>query len=137
MIAAFAEPLVRLTAPGLSGQEVAAAVPMLRILAISVPLTISAEVMRALLNSRYSFGAPAAMTAVRSAVAAAVVLAAGGHEIETVAWAFVIGAIGQLLFLAAPWRSGSASGREPGPVCAPRRSRRPAGSACDPWRGRR
>ncbi len=73
--------------------------PLLRIMAISIPLLVAAEVLRALLDARYSFGAPAAMSAVRTCGAAAVVIVFGGAGIEMVAYAFLFGAGLQLVYL--------------------------------------
>jgi peptidoglycan biosynthesis protein MviN/MurJ (putative lipid II flippase) len=56
-------------------------------------------VLRALLNARFRFVAPAAMNVVMNGIAAAAVLSSAGGGISRVALAYVIGAIAQLVFM--------------------------------------
>jgi putative peptidoglycan lipid II flippase len=98
LVAILADPLMRLTAPGLSQAAIVEAAQMTRILFLVVPLIGAAEVLRAVLNARYLFVAPAAMHAVMNAIAAAIVgMVAGGVGI--VVWAYVAGAMVQLVFM--------------------------------------
>jgi peptidoglycan biosynthesis protein MviN/MurJ (putative lipid II flippase) len=59
-----------------------------------------AEPLRSLLNARYSFVAPAAMNAIMNTVAATAVIVLGGAHIVAVAWAYLLGAAAQLVFIA-------------------------------------
>jgi putative peptidoglycan lipid II flippase len=98
----IAAPLVRLTAPGISSYEVNLAASMLPIVFAMVPLVAVAEVMRAYLNARYAFAAPALMTVVLNSVAAILVIAGpflGWHDIHLVAVAFLAGAAAQAVFM--------------------------------------
>jgi putative peptidoglycan lipid II flippase len=105
--ALVSEPLMRLTAPGLSSASIEAATRLSRILFLIVPLVAMAEVLRAVLNAQHSFVAPALMPVFLNGVAAAIILVHGGHSAEVVAWAYVAGAGAQLIFLAvAAWASG-------------------------------
>lgn len=97
----LALPLARLTAPGLPDSSIALAASISRIMFFIVPLTAAAEVLRGLLNSRYAFVAPAAMNLVMNGIAATIVLALAGTDVHTVAWAYLAGAAGQLLFMLA------------------------------------
>jgi putative peptidoglycan lipid II flippase len=129
--AVLSGPLMRLTAPGLSSDSVTAATRLSRILFLIVPVVGLAEVLRAVLNARHSFVAPALMPVFLNGVAAAVILILGGHSADVVAWAFVAGAVAQLLFLVvAAWRSGfrphlGGSLRDPEIVAVGRLSVRP------------
>ena len=58
----IAWPLMRATAPGISASEVNLAASMVPVVFAMVPLVAIAEVMRAYLNARYAFVAPALMT---------------------------------------------------------------------------
>jgi putative peptidoglycan lipid II flippase len=98
LVVVLAEPLMRLTAPGLSRAGIEDAADLTRILFLIVPLTGAAEVLRAALNARYSFVAPAAMHAVMNVVAAALVWTVT-DDIVSVAWAYVAGASVQLAFM--------------------------------------
>src|SRR4029077_7471329 len=71
----LAAPLVHLTAPGISPSEVTLAASMIPIVFAMVPLVAIAEVLRAYLNARYAFVAPALMTVVLNGLAAAILLA--------------------------------------------------------------
>jgi putative peptidoglycan lipid II flippase len=96
----IATPLVRITAPGLDGVAVETASRLARILFAIVPLVAAAEILRALLNALHSFAAPAMMHVVLNGVAAAIVIGSGSDDISVVAWAYVVGAVAQLAFLA-------------------------------------
>ncbi|MHB8488104.1 MAG: murein biosynthesis integral membrane protein MurJ [Candidatus Dormibacteria bacterium] len=104
--ALVAAPLVHVTAPGFSPSEVQKAAFMVPIMFATVPLVAIAEVLRAYLNARYAFVAPALMTVVLNGLAAAVILAGplvnGGlvHDIHVVAFAFLAGAVAQAVFMA-------------------------------------
>lgn len=97
--AVVAEPLVLVTAPGLSSSLVALAASMVRVMFLIVPLVATAEVLRSFLNARYSFVAPAAMNVAMSGTSAAIVFGLAGDDIRLVAWAYVAGAAVQLLFM--------------------------------------
>ena len=94
----LAWPLMRGLALGFEPWQVELAAGSLRILMPIVPLVAVAEVLRALLNARYSFFAPAAMHVVMNAVAAAIVIGLAG-PLSVVAWAFVAGALAQAVFM--------------------------------------
>lgn len=98
LVAVFALPLMRITAPGLSTPQLKLAASTARIMFAIVPLIVAAEVVRALLNSLYSFVAPAAMNVVMNGIAAGLVFT-GPRTIHHVAWAYVIGAAAQLVFV--------------------------------------
>ena len=99
----LAYPLMRVTAPGISSAEVAAAVSMAPIVFAIVPLVAVSEVMRAYLNSRYRFVVPALMSGILTAVAASVVLVGPllgwRHDIHIVAFAYLAGAVLQVVFM--------------------------------------
>ena len=97
-VSVLAWPLMRVIGPGLSGEQVDLAASLARILFLVVPLVGAAEILRALLNARYSFFAPAVMHVVLNAVAVSIVIA-WGDGIRVVAWAYVAGAAAQLLFM--------------------------------------
>ena len=100
----IAVPLMRITAPGISSSEVNLAASMLPIVFAMVPLVAVAEVMRAYLNARYAFVAPALMTVVLNGLAALVIIAGrllGVHDIHLVAYAFLAGAVAQAVFMCA------------------------------------
>jgi putative peptidoglycan lipid II flippase len=92
--------LVQVTAPGLSEEGTALAVSVARIMFFLLPLVSLAEVLRAVLNSRRAFAAPAAVHLLLNGTAAAVVFTAGARSVHIVAWAYLAGAVIQLLFLA-------------------------------------
>jgi putative peptidoglycan lipid II flippase len=94
--------LVHVTAPGLPASEYGPAASMVPIMFAMIPLVAIAEVMRAYLNARYAFVAPALMTVVLNGLAAAMIIvlpALGWKDIFLVALAFVSGAAAQLLFM--------------------------------------
>jgi putative peptidoglycan lipid II flippase len=100
-----AAPLVHLTAPGIPQSEITTAASMVPVVFAMVPLVAVAEVLRAYLNARYAFVAPALMTVVLNGLAAALILVGpivfGGlqHDIHLVAFAFLAGAGAQALFM--------------------------------------
>jgi putative peptidoglycan lipid II flippase len=96
---ALAWPLMRVTAPGLAPREIATATEVARIMFLLVPLIGLAELMRALLNARYRFVAPAAMNVVMNGLAATLILLFAHRNLQRVAWAYVIGAVAQLVFM--------------------------------------
>ncbi len=107
-----ATPLVHLTAPGLPQRaphgfdEINGAASMVPIVFAMVPLVAVAEVLRAYLNARYAFVAPALMTVVLNGLAAVLIIAApllfAGLQgnILLVAFAFLAGAVAQAAFMA-------------------------------------
>ena len=98
----LAGPFVRVTAPGLPTSEFSAAASMVPVMFAMVPLVAIAEVMRAYLNARYAFVAPALMTVVLNGLAAAMIIVLpifGWKDIFLVAIAFVSGAAAQLVFM--------------------------------------
>jgi murein biosynthesis integral membrane protein MurJ len=97
---AFAEPLMRLTAPGLPGPEATLAASIARTMFLIVPLIAIAETLRGLLNALYSFGPPAAMNVAMNLTAALLVLTVASGHIHVVAWAYVAGALAQLIYMA-------------------------------------
>lgn len=136
LVAGLAAPLLsRLIAPGLSSAQLDLAASMARVMFVIVPLVALAEVLRALLNARYSFVAPAAMHVVMNGVAAGLVLASPGRDIKFVAWAYVAGAGAQLAFIALiAWRRGfryrpELSLRDPGLSSVGRLTVRPLAAA--------
>jgi murein biosynthesis integral membrane protein MurJ len=138
VLAALAWPLMRLIALGFAPEQVSLAAGLARILFAIVPLVAVAEVLRALLNARFSFFAPAAMNVVMNGVAATVVLTAG-ETLYAVAWAYVAGAAAQALFmLAMAMRTGfrpraTLAVRDPEIVAAGRLLSRPlAGAGLNP-----
>jgi putative peptidoglycan lipid II flippase len=97
-----AGPFVHVTAPGLPVGEFSTAASMVPVMFAMVPLVAIAEVMRAYLNARYAFVAPALMTVVLNGLAAAMIIvipALGWKDIFLVAIAFVTGAAAQLVFM--------------------------------------
>jgi putative peptidoglycan lipid II flippase len=95
----IAVPLMRVTAPGIPASEVSLAASMVPVVFAMVPLVAVAEVMRAYLNARYAFVAPALMTVVLNGLAAAMILVIGGKDIHLVAYAFLAGAGAQMVFM--------------------------------------
>jgi putative peptidoglycan lipid II flippase len=98
-----AGPFVHITAPGLPvAAEYGTAASMVPVMFAMVPLVAIAEVMRAYLNARYAFVAPALMTVVLNGLAAAMIIVLpilGWKAIFLVAIAFVSGAAAQLVFM--------------------------------------
>ncbi len=93
---------VHITAPGLPVGEFSTAASMVPVMFAMVPLVAIAEVMRAYLNARYAFVAPALMTVVLNGLAAAMIIVLpvfGWKDIFLVAIAFVSGAAAQLVFM--------------------------------------
>lgn len=104
--AVVAGPLVDLTAPGFDPGEARLATSLLRAMFLVVPLVAGAEVLRAFLNARYAFVAPAAMNVVMNGAAAAIIWFAS-RSVHVLPWAYVAGAAAQLVFmLAVAWARG-------------------------------
>lgn len=91
-------PLVALTAPGLGRDQARLAGELIPVTFALIPLVTSSEVLRALLNARYSFVVPAATGAALSGTAAVVVFLAG-HDPHAIALAYLAGACVQLTFI--------------------------------------
>ena len=85
--------------------RVSTAASMVPVMFAMVPLVAIAEVMRAYLNARYAFVAPALMTVVLNGLAAAMIivlpLLAAARHILLVAFAFLAGAAAQVVFMCA------------------------------------
>jgi murein biosynthesis integral membrane protein MurJ len=98
-----AGPFVHITAPGLPlPVEYHNAASMVPVMFAMIPLVAIAEVLRAYLNARYAFVAPALMTVVLNGLAAAMIIVLpllGWKNIFLVAIAFVAGAAAQLVFM--------------------------------------
>jgi putative peptidoglycan lipid II flippase len=97
-----AGPFVHITAPGLPVGEFSTAASMVPVMFAMIPLVAIAEVMRAYLNARYAFVAPALMTVVLNGLAAVMIIVLpifGWKAIFLVAIAFVSGAAAQLVFM--------------------------------------
>jgi putative peptidoglycan lipid II flippase len=97
-------PLMRATAPGISPSEVNLAASMVPVVFAMVPLVAIAEVMRAYLNARYAFVAPALMTVVLNGLSAAIILvlpllSPSFKDIHLVAYAYLAGAAAQAVFM--------------------------------------
>ncbi|MDQ6719187.1 MAG: oligosaccharide flippase family protein [Candidatus Dormibacteraeota bacterium] len=99
-ISLLAGPLVALTAPGLPAAEAKLAAELVPVTFAMIPLVVSSEVLRALLNARFSFVVPAATNIALSGTAAAVILATR-HNPHAIAWAYLAGAVVQLTFISA------------------------------------
>jgi len=97
--ALVAVPLIQLTAPGVGPIEAAQAASATRIVFLVVPLVAAAEVLRAFLNARSAFIAPAAMNVVMNGVAAGLIVFGPGRGVSSIAWAYVAGASAQLLYM--------------------------------------
>jgi putative peptidoglycan lipid II flippase len=69
-----AGPFVHITAPGLPVGEFSTAASMVPVMFAMIPLVAIAEVMRAYLNARYAFVAPALMTVVLNGLAAVMII---------------------------------------------------------------
>ena len=101
-----AGPLVALTAPGLGAGQARLAAELIPITFAMIPLVTSSEVLRALLNARYSFVVPAATNVALSGTAAALILLLQ-HDPHVIAWAYLAGACVQLTFISVfAWRNG-------------------------------
>jgi putative peptidoglycan lipid II flippase len=99
-----AGPIVHITAPGIPASEPSLAASMVPVMFAMVPMVAVAEVMRAYLNARYAFVAPALMTVVLNGLAAAIILVGpllGWKDIHLVAFAFLSGAVAQAIFMCA------------------------------------
>jgi murein biosynthesis integral membrane protein MurJ len=95
----LAGPLVHVTAPGLPAGGAALAAQLVPITFAIIPLVTSSEILRALLNARYSFVVPAATNIVLSGTAALVIFSIR-HDPQVIAWAYLAGAVMQFAFIA-------------------------------------
>jgi putative peptidoglycan lipid II flippase len=87
-------------APGAASDTKRAAVQMTALLFTTVVTRIGAEILRSLLNARFSFAGPAAMPLIENgAVLGAIVLLAGRIGIPAVAVGYVVGGVLQLAFI--------------------------------------
>ncbi len=100
LIDLVAQPLMHLTAPGLSHASIHLAANLARVMFLIVPLVAGAEVLRAYLNAKHSFGAPAGMNVVMNGGAALIIFLVSHRQIVRVADAYAIGAAAQLVFMA-------------------------------------
>ena len=94
----LAAPLVAVTAPGLPAGEAKLAAELVPVTFALIPLVTSSEVLRALLNARFSFVVPAATNVALSGTAAAVILLLQ-HDAHVLAWAYLAGAALQIIFI--------------------------------------
>jgi murein biosynthesis integral membrane protein MurJ len=94
----IAVPLVALTAPGLPASEAKLAAQLVPITFAMIPLVTSSEVLRALLNARFSFVVPAATNVALSGTAAVGVLLMR-HNPHGIALAYLAGSVVQLTFI--------------------------------------
>ena len=99
LVELVSRPLLFLIAPGLPASEAALAAQLLPICFAMVPLSVTSEILRALLNARYSFVVPAAANIALSATAAGLVLAVR-HDPHVLAWGYLAGSVMQALVLA-------------------------------------
>lgn len=91
-----------LLAPGSSSQAKGAATAMTALLFVTVVTRVGSEVLRALLNARFSFLAPAAMPVVENATVLVVTLSlAGRYGVRAVALGYVAGGVTQLAYMIA------------------------------------
>ena len=94
----IAAPLVAITAPGLPVAEARLAAQLVPITFAMIPLSTSSEILRALLNARFSFVVPAATNIALSGTAAAMVLLTR-HNPHGIALAYLAGSVVQLTFI--------------------------------------
>ena len=108
--AAFSFVIPSILAPGASEATRASASAMLALLFATVVTRVGAEIMRALLNARFTFLAPASMPIVENLTVFAVTLVlADTWGVTAVAIGYVAGGILQLIFVSAvAWRKGLA-----------------------------
>ena len=93
-------PLVAITAPGLPASEAQLAAELIPITFALVPLVVSSEILRALLNARYSFVVPAAINIALSGTAAALIFLIR-HNPHVIAWAYLAGGAVQITLISA------------------------------------
>ena len=94
----LAGPLVAITAPGLPRSEASLAIQLIPITFAMIPLSTSSEILRALLNARFSFVIPAATNIALSGTAAAGVLLMK-HNPHGIALAYLAGSVAQVSFI--------------------------------------
>jgi putative peptidoglycan lipid II flippase len=94
----IAAPLVAITAPGLPAAQARLAAQLVPITFAMIPLSTSSEILRALLNARFSFVVPAATNIALAGTAAAVVLLTR-HNPHGIALAYLAGSVIQLTFI--------------------------------------
>ncbi len=94
-----AGPIMRVTAPGLDASESVLATSISRLMFAVIPLVAAAEILRALLNARYSFVAPAGMPVVLNGVIIGFVVAGGGANIHAIAWGYLGGFAAEVAIL--------------------------------------
>jgi putative peptidoglycan lipid II flippase len=110
--------LTHVIAPGASASTRSAATAMAVLLFATVVTRVGAEILRALLNARFAFLAPAAMPIVENVAVLAVMLALADRlGVRAVAVGYVVGGIGQLGYMVAVAVS---RGLRPVPRLAPR-----------------
>ena len=98
VVSLIARPLVAITAPGLPADEATLAAQLMPVTFAMIPLVAGSEVLRALLNARFSFVVPAATNLALSGTAAGVILLTRHHP-QAIAWAYLAGAAVQLTFI--------------------------------------
>lgn len=110
--------LTRLIAPGASPSTRSAATTMAVLLFATVVTRVGAEILRALLNARMAFLAPAAMPIVENATVLIVMLVLAGRlGVRAVAVGYVVGGVVQLAYMTVAALS---RGLRPVPRFAPR-----------------
>jgi murein biosynthesis integral membrane protein MurJ len=95
-----ARPLVAITAPGLLPSSATLAAELMPVTFALIPLVLTAEVLRALLNARFSFVVPAAINIALTGTAAAIIFTVR-HNPHVIAWAYVAGGCVQVALIAA------------------------------------
>ena len=91
--------LVRVLAPGLAPETSAVAAQVLRIMALTVPFTLLAEVLRAFLNARRAFVAPALVNAALNLTVIVVLVLRQDLGVLAIAWGYVAGNVLRTLIL--------------------------------------
>lgn len=99
VLATVAWPLMRVTAPGLTTDQIDMAASIYRVMIAIVPLVAASEVLRAMLQSHYRTVGPTALGVLLSGGAAAVVITRGAYGVHVIAWGYLLGATLQLLLL--------------------------------------
>ena len=97
---AAARPLVAITAPGLPAAGADLAAQLIPITFALIPLVVTAEVLRALLNARFSFVVPAAINIALTGTAAAVIFTVR-HNPHVIAWGYLAGGCLQVALITA------------------------------------
>ena len=92
VLAAAADPLLHVVAPGFSSAQHDLAVSLSRVMVLMIPMTAGSEVLRAWLNARHSYLIPAGMTLLLNVTAVSVLAFSGGESVRWIAAAYLAGA---------------------------------------------